>query len=143
MTLPVSNPVRADSRAGYAWVVWQLEVIDPEHRISEPYASDNMPFLLAEYSRDAVADLAARRGLVYEGCWEGSWGSDDDPCYRWWFRVPHIRHGQRSSRGWPVAVEECRQALDRLFCDNHHWYVKVDKDRTGALKAGEQELLPG
>lgn len=137
MHLPVSGTAKVDAWTGYEWVIWQIEVIDPEYRISEPYVSENVPFLLDEYSREAVADLAVHWGCVYEGSWEGAWGSDNDPCYRWWFRVPQARHSQRGPRGWPVAVEECQQALDRFFCDHHQWWGIVDRRRTEALRAGQ------
>ncbi|MFE6633642.1 hypothetical protein ACFVFT_35550 [Streptomyces tendae] len=90
VALPVSNIVKADPWAGYEWVVWQVEVDDPEQRISEPYNTAGVAFLLAEDSRKEMVDFVARLGCVYEGCRDdGTSGSDDDPCYTWWFRWCH------------------------------------------------------
>ncbi|NEA60376.1 hypothetical protein G3I60_40995 [Streptomyces sp. SID13666] len=138
MTVPYSRPVREDPWAGYAWVVWQIEVLDPECRISEPYASAGVAFLLAQESREVMVDFAGRLGCVYEGCKDdGGYGSDKDPCYSWWFRVPRAEHVRRAPQGWPVAVEEARLQLNRMFADTQHWLVTVDGRRTRALAAGE------
>ncbi|MFI0162099.1 hypothetical protein ACH4OH_27140 [Streptomyces albidoflavus] len=121
------------------WVVWRLEVIDPEQRISDPYTSVGMGFLLDKYSREAIAGVAGSSAAVYEGSWEGSYGSDNDACYRWWLRVPQACHVHRTAKGWPSAVEEYRQALDRFFCNQHHWFVMIDEGRTKALQAEERQ----
>jgi hypothetical protein len=99
-----------------------------------------MGFLLAEDSREAMVDFAARLGCVYEGCKDdGSFGSDEDACYTWWIRVPQAEHAQRSPRGWPSAVEECRQKLERTFHMGwHHWHGFVDERRTRAVGSGER-----
>ncbi|MFJ5920572.1 hypothetical protein ACIQFW_32935 [Streptomyces ardesiacus] len=137
MALPVSNIVKADPWAGYEWVVWQVEVDDPEQRISEPYNTAGVAFLLAEDSRKEMVDFAARLGCVYEGCRDdGTSGGDDDPCYTWWFRVPQTLHAQRSARGWPVVVEECRQRLNFLFADSYHWQGRVNGHWTRAFRDG-------
>lgn len=136
--MPRSRAVGGDSWAAFDWVVWQIEVLDPEFRISTPYDSAGMAFLLAEDSREVMVDFAARIGCVYEGCKDdGTWG-DNDPYYAWWIRVPQDLHTRRSPQGWPVAVEEIRQELDRTFADQHHWSCCVDERRTRVLPAEEQ-----
>ncbi|MFE7028875.1 hypothetical protein ACFU9Y_01105 [Streptomyces sp. NPDC057621] len=115
---------------------------DPEQRISEPYHSEGMAFLLAEDSREVMADFAARLGCVYEGCrYDGSFGSDNDPCYAWCFRLPQAQNAQTDAHGWPLMVEECRQQFDRMFADRHYWHGFVDARRTRALNEG-QPLAP-
>lgn len=143
MTLPRSRAVRGDPWTDYDWVVWQIEVLDPEFRISEPYNSEGMAFSLAEDSREVLVDFAARIGCVYEGCKDdGTYGGDDDPCYAWWIRVPQDLHTQRSPKRWPVAVDEIRQELDRMFGDQHPWSCCVDERRTRLLPAEEQAPPP-
>lgn len=84
-----------------------------------------------------MTEPAARLGCVYEGCKDdGTFGSDDDPYYAWWVRVPAAEYARRSPRGWPVAVEELRAYLDREYADNHHWHVFVDERRTSAYGPG-------
>jgi hypothetical protein len=130
-----------DSWAACDWVVWVIGVDDPEQRISEPYHSAGTAFLLAQESREMLVGLAARLGCVYDGCKDdGSYGSDNDPCYAWWIRVPQAEHVQRSPRGWPLAVEECRQQIDHRFADGHHWHGWVDERRTRALSTGKRVL---
>ncbi|MFF1628865.1 hypothetical protein [Streptomyces sp. NPDC058272] len=138
MTSPRSNTVDADRWSAYEWVVWQIEVLDPEQRISEPYFEEGLPFLLAKDSREVMVDFAERWGCIYEGCRDdGTFGSDDDPCYTWWFRVPQALHAQRTPRGWPLVMEECQLHLDRTFADHYHWEVAVDVRRTRALNDGK------
>ncbi|MGX1975808.1 hypothetical protein [Streptomyces kronopolitis] len=134
-----SRPTGADSWAAYDWVVWEIVVDDPERRISEPYNTAGLAFLLAKESREAMVGFAATLGCVYEGCKDdGTVGSDDDPCYSWWFRVPQAKHAQRSAQGWPVVVEELRRQLGRMFADQHGWSGWVDGRRTRALVTGKQ-----
>ncbi|MFH8574208.1 hypothetical protein [Streptomyces sp. NPDC017993] len=137
--LKQSRPVGADSWATNDWVVWEITVYDPEYRISEPYNTAGVGFLLAKESREVMVGFADVLGCVYEGCKDdGTVGSDDDPCYSWWFRVPQAEHAQRNAQRWPVVVEELRRKLDRMFADQHHWGVLVDGRRTRALVTGEQ-----
>ncbi|WP_327700512.1 hypothetical protein OG530_40765 [Streptomyces decoyicus] len=137
--LEQSRPTGADSWAAYDWVVWEIVVDDPERRISEPYNTAGLAFLLAKESREAMVGFAATLGCVYEGCKDdGTVGSDDDPCYSWWFRVPQAKHAQRSAQGWPVVVEELRRQLGRMFADQHSWAGWVDGRRTRALVTGKQ-----
>lgn len=133
-----NGAVALEQRAGDGWVVWRIRVDDPEQRISAPYESAGMGFLLAEESRAEMVEFAARLGCVYEGCRDdGSYGSDNDPCYTWWLRVPQAEHAQCAAQGWPQAVEECRQKLNDMFADTHYWEVMVDGPRTRALAAGK------
>ncbi|MFF9119063.1 hypothetical protein ACF09Y_26320 [Streptomyces massasporeus] len=134
---PRSNTADPDRWSVYEWVVWQIEVDDPERRISEPYHSAGEPFLLAKNSREVMVDFAERLGCIYEGCRDdGVCGSDDDPCYTWWFRVPQSLHVQRNPRGWPLVMKECQLHLNRLFADHYHWQVFVDARRTQAIMEG-------
>ncbi|MCX4516004.1 hypothetical protein OHA27_38550 [Streptomyces sp. NBC_01619] len=133
-----SSAVGSDAWTGYDWVVWRIGVDDPEHRISEPYNTAGIAFLLANDSREVMAAFAALLGCVYEGCKDdGTYGSEGDPCYSWWIRVPKAKHAQRCAQGWPVVVEELRQQLDRMFADGHHWHGHVDARRTRARLTGE------
>ncbi|MDH6630370.1 hypothetical protein M2271_008230 [Streptomyces sp. LBL] len=137
MTSPRGSVAGADPWAAYEWVVWQAEVLDPEQRISEPYFAAGLPFLLAKDSREAMVDFAHRLGCIYEGCRDdGTFGSENDPCYAWCFRVPQALHAQRNARGWPLAMEECQQQLNRLV-DGYPSLVAVDARRTRALKTGK------
>ncbi|MFF8983860.1 hypothetical protein ACF08E_10790 [Streptomyces globisporus] len=142
MRARTGSAVRVDPWNVCDWVVWKLEVDDPEQRISEAYHEAGMGLLLAAESRETMVGFAARLGCVYEGCKDdGSYGSDNDPCYAWWIRVPQVAHAQRTARGWPLVVEECRQQLDRMFADGHHWHGWVDERRTRALSTGEMMPL--
>ncbi|MFF5976940.1 hypothetical protein ACFY7C_36095 [Streptomyces sp. NPDC012769] len=131
--------MRPDPWASYDWVVWWITVDDPEAMISESYHSGGIGFLLAQDSRKVMADLAVALGCVYEGCKDdGTFGSDNDACYTWWFKVPQAEHANRSPRGWPVVVEECRKHLERtLHLGFHHWHGFVDERRTRATVTGE------
>ncbi|MGW1075911.1 hypothetical protein [Streptomyces sp. NPDC002537] len=96
----VRNTFGADLWSGFEWVVWQIVVDDPENRISAPYETEGIRFMLAERSRASMTELAARLGCVYEGCKDdGTFGSDDDPYYAWWVRVPAAEHARRGPRG--------------------------------------------
>lgn len=138
-----SSVAGVDHWADFDWVVWQVEVLDPEQQISEAYDAAGMAFLLAEDSREKMAGFAAQLGCVYEGCKDdGSYGSDNEPCYTWWFRVPQTKHVQRSPKGWPVAVEELRQLLNRVIrADTQVWSGRVDGLRTRAFSRGESVPL--
>ncbi|MFJ5222823.1 hypothetical protein [Streptomyces sp. NPDC088400] len=132
------SAVRTDPWAAYEWVLWRIRVDDPEQRISEPYHSEGMAFQLPEDSRKVMVDFAGHLGCVYEGSRDdGTFGSDGDPYYLWWVRVPQALHTRRGARGWPLAVEECQQQLDRMFADQHAWEVVVDGPLTRAFHDGK------
>ncbi|WP_331768155.1 hypothetical protein [Embleya sp. NBC_00896] len=61
-----------------AWVVWRINVDDPNRSASEEPD-------LAERTDQAMTELAATSGCVYENCVDFDSSEDGVPYYAWWF----------------------------------------------------------
>ncbi|MEV6424681.1 hypothetical protein [Streptomyces sp. NPDC051662] len=147
MTSSPCSAVRTDPWAAYVWVLGRIRVDCPEQRISEPCHSEGMAFLLPEDGREVMVDFAGRPGdgRLLWAAWvrlrglpdDGTCGSDGDPYYVWWVRVPQALHTRRGASGWPLAIAERQQQLGRMFAHQHAWEVRVDGPLAQALHDGK------
>ncbi|MEU9984846.1 hypothetical protein [Streptomyces sp. NPDC050856] len=77
-----------------------------------------------------MTELAASLGCVYEDCCDDdTYGSDDDPYYAWWIRVPQAEH-RRGKDGILLVIHTLRQYLATLLPDQLPWHISPDRERT-------------
>lgn len=114
-----------DDLHGLDWVVWRLEVVDPEE-----LAGDD----LDERTKQAMTELAGSLGCQYDHCVEGELGGVR--YYVWWVRVPQAEHQRRGPDGLPRVVtvlhEHLRTVLPAALAD---WSIAPDEDQTSRLMA--------
>ncbi|MFH8371806.1 hypothetical protein [Streptomyces sp. NPDC018031] len=110
--------VQAKEWEDFDWAVWQVTVDDPENRlVSSREQHDQRPDL-AEGTRQPMTELTASLGCVYEDCCDhDTYGTDDDPYYAWWIRVPQTEHNRRGKDGIPLVIHILRQYLATLLPD--------------------------
>ncbi|MEU6019371.1 hypothetical protein ABZ826_36890 [Streptomyces sp. NPDC047515] len=114
----------------FDWVVWRINVDDPEQRVTEPYGDAGMAPDLAEHTRGPMTELAASLGCVYEDCCDDDSYGDDVHYYAWWVRLPQAEHARRGKDGIPVAVDRLRQYLVTVLPDQLPWEIVPDRERT-------------
>lgn len=123
-----SAPVAGDDDlAGLDWVVWRLEVKDPQE-----LAGDD----LDERTKQAMTELAGSLGCQYDHCVGSSDTTPRSAYYAWYVRVPQDEHQRRGPDGLPRAVtalhEHLRTAVPAALTD---WSVAPDEDQTSRLVA--------
>ncbi|MFF4717590.1 hypothetical protein ACFY2V_40295 [Streptomyces eurythermus] len=69
----------------FDWVVWKLEVQDPQQLAGENPELD-------EQTKEAMTQLAASLGCVYELCVDYDSDENGTPYYAWWVRLPAAEH---------------------------------------------------
>ncbi|MCX4791633.1 hypothetical protein OG369_37760 [Streptomyces sp. NBC_01221] len=107
----------------FEWVVWRLEVQDPQQLAGEDPDLD-------ERTQETMTELAASLGCVYELCVDYHSYDDETPYYAWWVRVPTAEHARRGENGLPVAVDRLHRYLAGQLPDLPHWEIVPDQERT-------------
>ncbi|WP_406500194.1 hypothetical protein OG936_37560 [Streptomyces sp. NBC_00846] len=107
----------------FEWVVWRLEVQDPQQLAGEDPDLD-------ERTQETMTELAASLGCVYELCVDYDSYDDETPYYAWWVRVPTAEHARRGENGLPVAVDRLHRYLAGQLPDLPHWEIVPDQERT-------------
>lgn len=98
-------------REDFDWVVWRINVDDPELRVASSFESSGQTPDLAECTRQPMTELAASLGCLYEECCDDDSSEDDVSQYAWWIRVRAAEHARRGENGLPVVVDRLRQYL--------------------------------
>jgi hypothetical protein len=121
--------VGADGLDELDWVVWRLEVKDPQQ-----LAEDG----LDERTQQAMTELAGSLGCQYDHCvdHDSMDGTPEGTYYAWWVRVPRAEHQRRGPDGLPRAVtalhEHLRTVLPAALTD---WSIAPDGDLTTRVLA--------
>lgn len=108
------------SLAHYSWVVWTVELLDPDRR-----AGDNV----AERTAAAATAAAELYGCVYEYCVDEDAMADGTKCYKWYIGVARAEHERRVGNV-PVVVAELLGALIGILPEevdvDAHWTARPD-----------------
>ncbi|MFG3310288.1 hypothetical protein [Streptomyces wuyuanensis] len=107
----------------FAWVVWRLEVKDPQQLAGEDPDLDGR-------TQEAMTELAGSLGCVYEHCVDSDSYPDGTPYYAWWVRLPATEHAQRDKDGVPQALGALRQYLTAQLPDGLKWEITPDREYT-------------
>jgi len=105
------------------WVVWRINVEDPVRLAGEEPD-------LAERTDQAMTELAATSGCVYENCVDYDSSEDGVPYYAWWVRVPAAEHTRRGPDGVPLALEPLRRHLATELPAGLEWEITPDREQT-------------
>ncbi|WP_138894524.1 hypothetical protein [Streptomyces chryseus] len=124
----------------FEWVVWRLEVRDPQRLAGEEPDLD-------ERTKATMTELAASLGCVYELCVDYDSYDDDTPYYAWWVRLPASEHARLGKDGLPLAIGPLRQYLTTQLPDGLKWEITPDRELTYdhassiALRAAYDDLI--
>ncbi|MGW3661324.1 hypothetical protein ACWD6R_39405 [Streptomyces sp. NPDC005151] len=107
----------------FEWVVWRLEVQDPQQLAGEDPDLD-------ERTQETMTELAASLGCVYELCVDYDSYDDETPYYAWWVRLPATEHARLDKDGLPLAIAPLRQYLTTQLPDGLKWEITPDRELT-------------
>lgn len=112
-----------DGLESFEWVVWRLEVRDPQRLAGgEPD--------LDERTRAPMKELAASLGCVYELCVDYDSYDDDTPYYAWWVRLPASAQARLGEHGLPQVLGPLRQYLTTQLPESLTWEITPDRELT-------------
>ncbi|WP_347125962.1 hypothetical protein [Streptomyces sp. 21So2-11] len=118
-----SGGMRVTDWTDFEWVVWRLEVQDPQRLVGgEPD--------LEERTQEAMTELAASLGCVYDSCVDYDSYDDETPYYAWWVRLPQAEHARLDKDGLPLAIAPLRQYLTTQLPDGLAWEIAPDRELT-------------
>lgn len=124
----------------FEWVVWRLEVKDPQRLAGEEPCLD-------ERTKGSMQELAASLGCVYEHCVDYDSYPEGTPYYAWWVRLPAIEHARSGKDGLPQAIGPLRQYLSTQLPDGLQWEITPDRELTydhagsAAMRAAYEDLI--
>ncbi|PJN14659.1 hypothetical protein CG724_33845 [Streptomyces sp. CB02120-2] len=107
----------------FEWVVWRLEVRDPQRLAGEEPVLD-------ERTRETLTELAASLGCVYELCVDYDSYDDDTPYYAWWVRLPASEHATVGKDGLPLVIAPLREYLTTQLPVGLRWEITPDRELT-------------
>lgn len=114
----------------FDWVVWKLEAQDPSQLAGEDPGLD-------EQTKEAMTQLAASLGCVYELCVDYDSYDSGTPYYAWWVRLPAAEHTRRDKDGVPLVLAPIREYLDGHVPSGLEWEIIPDRELTVDNAASE------
>jgi hypothetical protein len=122
MEHPTQGPI--DDYSEDPWVVWCLEVRDPQQLT---------PDGLADRTQHSMTELAGSLGCVFDHCddYDSMDGTPASTYYAWFVRVPQAEHQRRGPDSLPVAIralyDHLRSQLPPALTD---WRLEPDRNLT-------------